>query len=519
MNKKSINLIIALMAAALVGIIILQISWIRSSIRLNERQFDVSVFNALNKVSERLEYEDQLLAYNFLNNGYVKSYFQKEYRRQVSAGGTDFSFYMEQRTSDVPLSINDLLSMLVEDIDTGEKDCNCSRCTAERSRKLDSYMNYRKGMDNTPIANRIKLDYLDMALKEELSDRGIDIDYNYGVFSKRRKNYVLANNSYIDEDNEAQKNIDGYQNLYTSLYRVNLFSNNATGRSPGLLMVWFPSRSSVVWSTVWLPLLGSILFTGIILFCFAYVINVIFLQKKVSEMKTDFINNMTHEFKTPIATISLAADSISSPRISGQPDKVRRFADIIRQENRRMNAQVEKVLQIAAVDKQDISLSKTELDMHEIIRQAAQNISLSAEKRGGTVELDLQATQTQIFGDQTHISNIINNLLDNANKYSPDSPEIKICTRDVKNCIEVTVSDRGLGMDKESLKHIFDKFYRVHTGDVHDVKGFGLGLSYVKAMMDAHHADIKVKSEPGKGSSFILRFPIRKSERFLGMSR
>lgn len=510
MNRKSINLIIALMSAALIGIIALQIGWIRSSIRLNEQQFDVSVFNALNKVAERLEYEEQAFAYNSLNNGYVKSYFQKEYNRRVSSGGTDFSFYMEANMSEMPLSVNDLMSMLIDEDGDGVY-CDCSRCTAERKRQLDKYMNYRNGINNTPIANRIKLDYLDNALKEELSDRGIEIDYNYGVYSKRKKSYVLANNHYVVEDDNSQITIDGYENLYTSLYRVNLFSKNDSGRSPGLLMVYFPTRASVVWSSVWWPLLGSILFTGIILFCFGYAVNVIFLQKKVSEMKTDFINNMTHEFKTPIATISLAADSISSPMISGKPDKVQRFADIIRQENKRMNSQVEKVLQIAALDKKEVTINHGEVNLHEVITDATENIGLSVEKREGSVTTDLSASNPVIEGDLTHLSNIINNLLDNANKYSPDRPEISVSTRDWKSGVEVTVSDRGLGMDKDSVKHIFDKFYRVHTGDVHDVKGFGLGLSYVKAMMDAHDADIKVKSEKGKGSSFILRFPRKQS--------
>lgn len=512
MNKKSIKLIIVLMAAALIGIITLQIGWIRSSIRLNEQQFDVSVFDALNKVSERLEYENLLLAYNFMNNGYFKSYFLQEYNRHVSSGGTDFSINMQSGISEVHLSPNDLLSMLEVDERTAEEGlCDCSKCTAERTLKMTNYMNYRKGMDNTPIADRIKLDYLDIALKEELSDRGIDIDYNYGVYSKRKKSYVMANNHYVVEDGNSQITINGYDNLYTSLYRVNLFSQNDSGRSPGLLMVHFPTRASVVWGTVWLPLLGSILFTGIILFCFAYVINVVFLQKKVSEMKTDFINNMTHEFKTPIATISLAADSISNPKISGKPEKVKRFADIIRQENRRMNAQVEKVLQIAALDKQEININRSEINLENIITYAVQNVSLSVEKREGIVTTDLQAKNPIVQGDLTHISNIINNLLDNANKYSPEKPIIKITSRDLKNDVEVVISDKGLGIDKESIKHIFDKFYRVHTGDVHDVKGFGLGLSYVKAMMDAHNATIDVKSELGKGTSFILKFPRKQS--------
>jgi two-component system phosphate regulon sensor histidine kinase PhoR len=246
---------------------------------------------------------------------------------------------------------------------------------------------------------------------------------------------------------------------------------------------------------------------SIILFCFAYTISVIFRQKKLSEMKNDFINNMTHEFKTPIATISLASDSIASPRIINEPDKIRRFTDIIRQENKRMNNQVEKVLQMARIDRQDFNLNMADVNMHDVIKNAVEYISLQVEKKDGKVLADLQAEQPVIKGDMTHISNVINNLLDNANKYSPETPEISVATRNVNGGLEVIVSDNGIGISKESKKHIFEKFYRVHTGNLHDVKGFGLGLSYVKAMMDAHKGKVEVKSELGKGSSFVLFFP------------
>jgi two-component system phosphate regulon sensor histidine kinase PhoR len=226
-------------------------------------------------------------------------------------------------------------------------------------------------------------------------------------------------------------------------------------------------------------------------------------------MKNDFINNMTHEFKTPIATISLAADSIGSPMIMSHPDKIKRFVDIIRQENRRMNSQVERVLQMAMIDKKDFQLSLDDLNLHEVIQQAVDNFSLQVERREGTLRVDLQAKRPVVEGDATHIASIIHNLLDNANKYSPEKPDISISTRDVPMGVEITVTDKGIGISKEARKHIFDKFYRVHTGNIHDIKGFGLGLSYVKAIMTAHKGLVDVKSEPGKGSSFSLTFPHR----------
>jgi two-component system, OmpR family, phosphate regulon sensor histidine kinase PhoR len=226
-------------------------------------------------------------------------------------------------------------------------------------------------------------------------------------------------------------------------------------------------------------------------------------------MKNDFINNMTHEFKTPIATISLAADSIGSPMIMNHPDKIKRFVDIIRQENRRMNSQVERVLQMALIDKNDFQLNLGELNLHEIIGQAVDNFSLQVEKREGALHTDLQATRPIIEGDATHIASIIHNLLDNANKYSPEQPDITIRTRNVPMGVEISIEDKGIGISKEARKYIFDKFYRVHTGNIHDVKGFGLGLSYVKAIMTAHKGLVDVKSEPGNGSTFILTFPFK----------
>jgi two-component system phosphate regulon sensor histidine kinase PhoR len=216
---------------------------------------------------------------------------------------------------------------------------------------------------------------------------------------------------------------------------------------------------------------------------------------------------MTHEFKTPIATISLATDSIVSPMVIDSKEKITRFIDIIRQENKRMLGQVEKVLQMAQIDKKDFELKVSEVDMHQIIEQAVANSSLQVQKRGGVITKELSADKSTIFGDQTHLANVIYNLLDNANKYSTESPEILVKTRNVSGGVEVIVEDHGIGMSKEDRKQIFEKFYRVHTGNLHDVKGFGLGLSYVKAITDAHDGKIDVKSELGQGSSFILYFP------------
>jgi len=221
---------------------------------------------------------------------------------------------------------------------------------------------------------------------------------------------------------------------------------------------------------------------------------------------------MTHEFKTPIATISLAADSITSPMISGNVSKVNRFASIIKQENKRMLLQVEKVLRIALMDKKDFELKLIEVDLHEAISRAIEHDNLKVKLKDGIIRSSLLAQNPVIVADHTHITNVIHNLLDNANKYSPEKPEIIVHTKNVGSGVEITISDKGIGLSKEARKHIFDRFYRVHTGNRHDVKGFGLGLSYVKTIVSAHQGHIEVKSVLGEGSDFILFFPHKISD-------
>ena len=504
MNKKAIWSIIGLMSAALIGIGWMQVNWITYSLNLNEEDFNNRVTAALNEVADRLELQEQLDIFNQLDNGFMRSFNQKEVMESVARGEIDVSLSFESAAMkhDGSLSKTDILNLYLE-----QNSCTCNDCNREKYMALSRLASLSTGFLEVPIAERMELNFLDAGIKQELEDHGIKMKCSYGVFSNKKNSFVISDNHYVVEDSKTQPTKMGYKNLYNSKYRVNLFQ--ADVRSPGMLMLFFPEKASFVWASVWKNLLASILFTGIILFCFAYTISVIIQQKKVSEMKGDFINNMTHEFKTPIATISLATDSINSPKIAGDPDKVRRFANIIKQENIRMNNQVEKVLQMAMLDKKDFSLKITDVNLHEIIERATENITLSVERKDGTVTNDLQADKPIVEGDLTHLSNIVNNLLDNANKYSPEKPEISVATRNVSDGVQVIITDKGIGMSKEARKHIFDKFYRVHTGDRHDVKGFGLGLSYVKAMMVAHKGQINVKSDLGKGSSFTLFFPFK----------
>lgn len=519
MNKKAIWLIVGLMSIALVGIILMQAYWINYSIKLNEAQFDKNVRLAIDNVSKVLERQEKdAFAYdlflpdrnNFMMYEEIFLHFNDDPKAEI-----EFSFYKELSTDSFP----DVWSNVARNLVSMDVD-ELNRSSEETYRQLRERIN-RTLQNQQSIARRIDTIQLNKLLAEELDIKGIDLPYKYGVFSRHYRNFVYTNFKEANPNVRAKSvntnlksaNSNYIEELRNSDYRVNLFPETSmiTGKmdSPGFLILFFPTRTKFLWSSAWLMLLGSILFTAIILFCFYYTIRVIFEQKKLSEIKSDFLNNMTHEFKTPIATISLAADSITSPIISGSAEKVKRFATIIKEENKRMNSQVEKVLQMALLDKQEYKMKFKSVDVNEIIEKAAKNISLQIEKKAGVLHTQLDANSPLIEADETHFTNVVHNLLDNANKYSPESPEITISTKDVNNGIEISVKDKGIGMNKEARKHIFDKFYRVSTGNLHDVKGFGLGLSYVKAILTAHKGQISVKSEEGKGSEFILFFPYR----------
>lgn len=502
MSKKVIWTIIGLMTMAVVGIVWLQMDLIRTSIIINEEKFDANVFTSLNAVVRSLEEEEDRQAFLHYENGYANIH-----RGNIPPSGTvkDINIGLSSYAKDKANGETILLDHLRAQFTTTEPLCNnCKQEINGNAQKRIAYIN-SNNLTQLPLKERVNIDYLTQTINQHLNNNGVNTGYHYGVYSKKEGEFIYVDDQDVQNRPITEASNEVINNLNGTKYKVFLYPDKKG--SSGMLMMHFPNRSRVVWSSMWGNLLGIASFTTIVLLCFAFTVNVIFRQKKVSEMKTDFINNMTHEFKTPIATISLAADSITSPMIMGKAEKVQRFANIIKQENKRMNSQVEKVLQMAVIDKEEFSLKISDINLNEVINRAADNITLQVEKKDGKVTTDLKATTPIIKGDLTHVSNVINNLLDNANKYSPEKPEISIATRNVANGVEVIISDKGVGMDKEARKHIFDKFYRVHTGNLHDIKGFGLGLSYVKAIMTAHKGRVEVKSELGNGSSFILVFP------------
>jgi len=272
-----------------------------------------------------------------------------------------------------------------------------------------------------------------------------------------------------------------------------------------------PHQKAIIFREIFWFIVGTILFTIIITTAFFLTIRALLRQKKLSEIKSDFINNMTHEFKTPLATISLAVDALKNEKVIADRDKTNYFTGIIKEENKRMNKQVETILQAALLDKQEVQLNLKKLSAHAMINSALNNIMLPLEEKNGKIEVSLDATKDIILADEVHFTSLINNLLDNAIKYSKEEGLlIKLNTSNSGNMIRIRIEDNGIGMSKETLSRIFEKFYRAHTGNIHNVKGFGLGLSYVKTMVEAHKGSIKPESTLGKGSSFTILVPLSK---------
>ena len=277
------------------------------------------------------------------------------------------------------------------------------------------------------------------------------------------------------------------------------------------LIIVVPDFKRQIWASLRWVIIGAITFMLVIIAAFYVTVKSLLNQKKLSEIKSDFINNMTHEFKTPLATISLAVDALKNEKVQASPEKARYFTGIIKEENIRMNKHVETILQAALMEKQELQLQLTPLHVHEIIQHNLDNFQLQLQSQDGQVKLLLNAKNDLISADEVHFSNLISNLIDNAIKYSEGKPVIEITTHSTKNSIIIQIADNGIGMSKETVKRIFEKFYRAHTGNLHNVKGFGLGMSYVKTVIDAHKGKIKVDSTLGKGSTFTIEMPLDQS--------
>jgi two-component system phosphate regulon sensor histidine kinase PhoR len=332
---------------------------------------------------------------------------------------------------------------------------------------------------------------LEVLLRNEFERRNIRADFEYGVYDCSSERMIYGDYVPLQTAQEV-KATRKFPKWATQGYYFGVQFPNREGHLTNQMGIW--SFSSVV-------LLLVIVF-------FAYTLFVILKQKRLSEIQKDFINNMTHEFKTPLATIAVSAEVLKDPAIVRQPERLMNYAVIIEKENIRLKQQVERVLQMARLDKEQISLRKEHVSAHQLIEDAVRHNAVALHEKRGNIILQLEAGQHALDADKLHLTNAINNLIDNAIKYSRQVPEIVVRTVQHAGAIMIEVQDNGIGIGRESIKHIFQKFYRVPTGNVHDVKGFGLGLSYVKTIVDAHKGRVNVESEPGKGSVFRITLPL-----------
>lgn len=327
--------------------------------------------------------------------------------------------------------------------------------------------------------------------------------------------FAISTTSMIGDDLQSKNFYNAYMDTVHNMSFVYPLDppggSMAEGLAPQELLVIVVSHvKNVVWKQmVWL-LIGAVVFTFIIFAAFFITIRALLRQKKLSEIKSDFINNMTHEFKTPLATISLAVDALKNEKVFYDKSKMEYFSNIIKDENKRMNKQVETILQAALMDKESVQLNMIPHHATDMIQSAINNIRLPLQEKNGVLETSFNASNDLILADEVHFTNIINNLLDNAVKYSKENLKIKVFTSNFNGHIRIKIEDNGIGMNKETLSRVFEKFYRAHTGNIHNIKGFGLGLSYVKSVVDAHNGRIKAESTPGKGSCFTLEFSVIK---------
>ncbi|HOW24207.1 MAG TPA: HAMP domain-containing sensor histidine kinase [Bacteroidales bacterium] len=483
MKQKHIALITIIISLALIGLVSIQVYWINNAVKVKQLVFDRSVNEAITQVIYKLE----------------KSEMTDQIRKKES-------FY--NRGSDIFRSIDSINLLYYQELESlqgkGQEqllpsDSAASRRLTELLRNKSSLFNdvfedmyaFRHFMD---IEQRISPAHLDSVIQNELAAKGIVTEYEYGIYSTSRGHLVM------------QKTGNYSRELLEKSLGFMLFPGDAS-TAPDYLVIYFPREKHFLLTQMAGMLSISVFLILVIIVSFILTLNSVIREKKLAGMKTDFINNMTHEFKTPISTISLACEALSDNDIKNIEGIADNYIKIIGEENKRLGIMAEKILQTAVLEKGKLKLSVEEVDIHKILVDVINNIAIQVEINDGTIARDFQAISPDIQADKVHLSNVFYNLLENANKYSPRKPHIVVSTRNVEEGVEIAFRDNGIGISKSDQKKIFEKLYRVPQGDIHNFKGFGLGLSYVKAIVDKHKGHIRLESEEGKGSTFTVFLP------------
>lgn len=524
MRKKLFILLIVLMSLSLVGIIFVQAYYINTTVENKEEQFWFKVLKVLNNtitaVEEReyqevvdnltaiieegrkpdskifaelsiYKHDDDTNVVTIFNSGVLEDNYKNPALIDIgldSSSGLSISRFTGKKTKTEvfnDLNIDGEASIKYEN--TKEEILDIADLVSKKNFETT----YLEEAKNVPIHRRVSEEEIISLINKGLKDEGIDIPYEFSIYGKDLATSVQSEDFVLLGDQTK-----GFP----------IFSD--TNPDNFVLYVSFPTRDKYIISSVIGVTLLSFLFTMIIILGFTSAIYQLIKQRQISQIKTDFINNMTHEFKTPIATINLALDSIKNPKIIGDQDKVKRYLRMIKEENKRMHAQVENVLRISKLEKNELNISKDRVELNDLMLDAVAHIELIVEDRNGYVNIHTNAQESTVLANESHFTNVIVNILDNAVKYSSDEPKVDVYTENVGNSIIVKITDQGNGMSKSVQKKVFEKFYREHTGNVHNVKGHGLGLAYVKQIIDDHNGHISVESEKGKGSTFIIKLPL-----------
>jgi len=527
MNKLFFRLLVILMSLSLIGIILVQVYWFDKSFENNEEQFKFHVKQVLGNVAEKLQKNEAYTYYEKYNSVIDSTgkapnksdflefgYFQRDSRTNETIvysnsiisedyGITSSSFFdkkMDSLREFKNYTAKRTTEVYNDDIDNPNsiKQSQTPDIKIEKEGRNEVLDNarfelfYKDIAALRPIQERVSNEMMQKLLSEELNQYGVKTPFEYNVYSNGLATKIKSEHFRYDKP---------------STYSIPIFID-ADGNNKYQLLVTFPQKKKFLFSELIGICILSIVFTLIIIIAYSSALNQLIKQRQISEIKTDFINNMTHEFKTPIATINLALDAIKNPKVIEDKEKIYRYLQMIRDENKRMHAQVENVLRISKLEKRELEITKESNDIHSILEDAIDHVNLIIDDRNGSITTHFDATRTTVLLNDVHFTNVFVNILDNAIKYSPENPVIDIYTENVKEFVIVKIKDQGAGMTKAAQKRIFEKFYREHTGDLHNVKGHGLGLAYVKRILDDHNCQIFVESEKGKGSTFIIKVPL-----------
>lgn len=514
MKKKTIWTIAVIMGLSFILLLFLQLTYIREMANMKKEQFDESVNRALYQASRNLELNETL---RYLEKDVRETERKENHQGNGSAGAQKYDADSSSRrtansfrgsnylTFRMKMKMDNPVNMPKAMILINDKNSNnaASRSLQEIVKNRYVYqkalvdevvMNMLYSASDKPLKERVNFKILDQDIKAELINNGVNIHYHFTVTTQDGRE-VYRCPDYSDEGSEF---------TYTQV----LFRNDPSSKM-GVVKVHFPDINSYIFSSIKF-MIPSVFFTLILLVTFIITLVIVFRQKRYNEIKNDFVNNMTHELKTPIASISLATQMLNDDSVTKSEKMRKHLVGVITDETKRLRFLVEKVLQMSMFDRKKSSFKKKHLDLNEMVESIANSFSLRVEHTGGKINVDIGAVDSDIYVDEVNFQNVIFNLMDNAVKYrKTDEPvNIYLKTWNDDKWLYLSVHDTGKGIKKDDLKKIFEKFYRVGTGNVHDVKGFGLGLAYVKKVVDLHDGEIKVDSEYGKGSTFTIKLPV-----------